>query len=151
LKGQKEGITHLAFSPAGRLLVSGASQAKTWKLWDLNAQRELASLSTEATTHPSNPFVGPFSPDGKYLALRQGSENVLVADVARVAAGNFDPAHKTSFVKAESFALAFTPDSRTLAVGTYNKIFFYDIPSGKQQEGSAPITAQPGAMAFSPD
>jgi serine/threonine protein kinase len=151
LKGHKEGITHLAFSPAGRLLVSGASQGKVWKLWDINAQKELASHTTEASTHPSNPFVGPFSPDGKYLAVRQSGDSVLLADVARVIAGSFDPAHKTPFAKVEAFALAFTPDSRTLAVATYNRIFFYDIPSGSKQEVSASITAQPGAMAFTPD
>jgi WD40 repeat protein len=83
------------------------------------------SQPSGARIHPSQAFVGPFSADGKYLAVRPTADSVAVVDVAsKKIAATFD--------KAEATALAFTPDSRSL-VAAVGQIRVYDISNAKEK------------------
>jgi eukaryotic-like serine/threonine-protein kinase len=146
LSGHKGAVSHLAISPDNRLLASGAGDEKKWRLWDLRSQRELAAVPVDPRSlyHGSRPFVGPFSPDGKLLAVCHGEGTVSLVDVAtRETAIQFQ--HKEL-----PTALAFSPDGRTLAIAAMNKLFVYDVATGKEVV-SAPAGSYIWTLAFSPD
>jgi serine/threonine protein kinase len=148
LPEHREPIYHLAWSRNGRYLASGSG---TWKLWDLNTQKPLASVTPEGKTHPVYAFVGPFSADGKYLAVRHGKEGFVLAEVASIAAGRFDPGSKgTLTFEKDRSALAISPDNQTLALGG-NGIFIYDIATGKEKRHLWAGGNYVSAVAFSPD
>ncbi len=69
LRGHREPVTVLAFSPDGKVLASGSTD-QTVRLWDLhNPQGEPIVLSE----HNTRVKVIAFSPDGKYVA--SGAQN----------------------------------------------------------------------------
>jgi serine/threonine protein kinase/WD40 repeat protein len=128
LAGHKQPISHLAFSPDGRLLASGSVAEQTWKLWDLNARRELASFKVEAGFNPGEAMVGPFSADGKYLAVRQGKGIVSLVNVAdQTNAVTFPPLDGAN-------ALSFSADARLYAVadGSLGHMHVYEIATRKE-------------------
>jgi WD40 repeat protein/tRNA A-37 threonylcarbamoyl transferase component Bud32 len=146
LSGHKGAVSHLAISADNRWLASGSGEEKKWRLWDLRSQREVDArpVDTRSQYHASRPFVGPFSPDGKLLAICHGEGTVSLVDVAT-------RENATQFVHKElPVALAFSQDSRSFAVVAANKLVVYDIATGKEM-----VSALPGsyiwALAFSPD
>jgi len=146
LSGHKAAISHLAISPDNRWLASGSGEEKKWRLWDLRVQREVAAVPVDPRSqyHASRPFVGPFSPDGKLLAVCHGEGTVSLVDVAtRENAIQFQ--HKELPI-----ALAFGSDSRSIAIVATNRLFVYDIATGKEIV-SAPAAGYIWALAFSPD
>src|SRR5262249_9944233 len=148
LFGHREPIYHLAWSRNGRYLASGSG---TWKLWDLNTQKPLVSVTPDTKTHPAHAFVGPFSADGKYLAVRHGKEGFVLAEVAGIAAGRFDPLSKgTLTFEKDRTALAISPDNQTLALAA-NGIVIYDLATGKEKRHLWGGGNYVYGVAFSPD
>jgi serine/threonine protein kinase len=148
LAGHKEPIHHLAWSRNGRYL---ASSSGTWKLWDLDTRKLLASVTPDAKMHPASAFVGPFSADGKYLAVRHGKEGFVLAEVAGIATGRFDPASKgTLTFEKDRSALAISQDNQTLALAG-NGIFIYDLPTAKEKRHIWGGGNHINAVAISPD
>jgi serine/threonine protein kinase len=145
LPAQKGAISHLALSPNGRFLASGSSEQKSWKLWDLNDRQELGSFTVDAVIHPGEAFVGPFSADGKYVAVRQATGTVsLVEVVSRRNAVMFPPIEGAC-------ALALSADGRAYAVSNnLGLVRVYEVASRKQGPGAGD-GSYVYALAFSPD
>lgn len=153
LTGHQEPLTHLAFSPDGRLLASGSMDARTctWKLWDLNHRKELSSTTVDAPAaklHPSRAFVGPFSPDGKWLAVCPGDGTVGLVEIGAAS----QPRIKTTFPKINASTLVFSPDSRTFVMvpAASGRLLAHDIITGQERRFGVD-TAYIHALAFSPD
>lgn len=144
LAGHKDGISHLALSADGRHLASGSGDGKTWKIWDLKAQREVASGQAELVTrlHMTRPYVGPFSPDGKVVAICHGEGTVGLVDTTGKEINKIT-------LKELPIALAFSTDSRSLAV-VVGRLQIFDINSGKELV-SGNAGGYVHALAFSPD
>lgn len=81
LKGQSGGLTHLMFSPDGKLLYTGARKDNEILCWDLrNTADVLFALSREVTTNQRIYF--DITQDGKYLISGSTDGVVRVWDVS---------------------------------------------------------------------
>ena len=145
LAGPKGGISHIAFAPDSRFLVAGSVGDKTWKVWNLTNQRELATgqVDPRSQFHSTRPFVGPFTADGQRFAICHGEGTVSLLDIAgKETATKFQ--HKEL-----PTALAFSPDGRSLSIAAVGRLMVYDVASGKELTSTA-IGYYVWALAFSP-
>ena len=137
LTGHKDAVLSLAFSPDGSTL---ASSGDTLRLWDV-ATGETRNTLTEHWTRG-----GLFSPDGKTLAGGYGQE-ILLWDVATGDMLTTLTGHTDSVLR-----VAFSPDGRTLASGSYdNTIYLWDVATGETRHTLTGHTDSVLRVAFSPD
>jgi WD40 repeat protein len=142
LRGHRDRVVGLAFSPDGKLLAS-ASTDNTVRLWNVIAQRAMASF----TGHRDAVTALVFSPDGKTLAT--GSLDCLVKlwsvtdnQGADTLQGRTD---RTSCV-------VFSPDSKTLATTGYDRtVQLWDVATGREAASLPSLAQAVSAVAFSPD
>ena len=142
LTGNSEGITSLAFSPAGTTLASGGLDGKI-HLLDIATGRELKTLRGPESTVTTLTFAG----DGTFLASGEENRtlrywNSLVGEEIK----NF---------RLESRAieaLTFSPTSPFLAVGdAIGEIWLYDLVAGTGKRIFTQHTRKITALAFSED
>jgi WD40 repeat protein len=148
LPGHEDFLTHLAFRADGRMLAAGGVDGTVW-LWD-----------TVTGDHAGGPLTGSagsvnaltFSPRGN-LAIARGRAPQRTGEVQI-----WDPATALDHVdpvvspEANVMSLAFSPDSRKLAVGLQDGTVRLD--HAKNGPGDALLTGHEGfvtALAFSPD
>ena len=115
----------VAFSPDGKLLVSGVSD-NTVQLWDPVAQRELSPL----TGHKDWVKSVAFSPDGKLLASASADKTVKL--------WNVDSRHqiKTLMHRTWVQTVRFSADGQTLASGSYDgKIRTWSVDTTSRWSG----------------
>ena len=120
-RGHKDWITTLAFNDTGTLILSGGAD-RTLKVWVI-ASRDLALTSEHA---------GPVkcvaaSPDGKLVASGCTDKTVKIWDAKTGLEAMTLRGHEGVF-----FALAFTPDNKTLFTSGDLAIRRWDIASGKE-------------------
>jgi len=103
-----ERVTAVAWSPDGAWIVSGAAD-NTVRIYDPNKGVEVS-----AKRQPQAPLAGmALSPDGKYVVTLESPEGRLSLWDARTG----KPASMPAELPRKAAAAAFTPDSKTLALG----------------------------------
>jgi WD40 repeat protein/tetratricopeptide (TPR) repeat protein len=127
LSGHGPPHTHfVALSPDGRTLASSSCDSipnKTIKLWDVKAQRQIASFATESSVHAL--VLGH---DGKTLAAACADGTIRLWDMAKRRERSPLRGHK-AIVR----ALAFSPDGRTLASSSGDlTVRLWDVPAGRE-------------------
>lgn len=133
------GYAHLGFSPDGKLLALRGGDSAT-HLWNVATGKPFGE--------PILPFAGfwGFSPDGKIMAFTKvvnptptkapTEESVILWDIA---AGKVI---RTWTVKASTYAGMFSPDGRTLALGTNE----WEFKEGNEKERKGKSTGENTAV-----
>nr|WP_265276349.1 serine/threonine-protein kinase [Nostoc sp. KVJ3] len=139
--GTLSSVNALAITPDSNTLASG-SDDKTIKLWDLNTQKVLATLSGHSQAVKSVAF----SPDGQILATASDDKTIKLWQVETL--------KEISTLLGHSHAVksvAFSPDGQILASGSWDKtIKLWDINTGKEICTIAGHQLQVNSVAFSP-
>ncbi len=151
LRGHTGAVYSVAFSPDGKILASGSAD-KTIRLWNAQTGESIAPLLQE---HTKPVLRLAFSPDGKYLASSSG-EPVRGGEEIRLWYARAD--FQSSPLEGQGnkiFAIAFSPDSSTLAGAGYGEsLHLWNLNSEGQSE-DIKIAQSPEAyittLAFSPD
>jgi WD40 repeat protein len=142
----RQGFTvgQAVFSPDGKRIAAAARGGGVWA-WDASTGRKLfrcAKLDEQCVS---------YSPDGKSLAVP--GETNAVGDTVRL----FDPATGKELrilQTTRSFSimcLAFSPDSKRLALGSYDAALVWDVVGGQQLFQLNGHQDYVGSLAFSPD
>lgn len=139
------GVRTLAFSPDGRMLAAGASDAQKKDevaIWDATTlkARAVRQLDNKVATVA-------FSPDSKTLAVGTFSENCYLLDAET---GNVK-ATLSGHGKAARY-VAFAPDGNTLAVASADHdVHLWDWRAGERVRTLKGHTTEVSQVAFSPD
>jgi len=157
--GHTNAINSVAFAPDGRTLASG-SVDNTIKLWDVVTGTELRSLRG----HTDDINSVAFTPDGRMLAscssdgtiklwhVTTGTElrtlHWYTNPITSVGTGLRPIPWLTNVIT----SVAFAPDGRTLASGSYDKIIkLWNVVTGTELRTLSGHTLEVTSVAFAPD
>jgi len=139
--GTLSSVNTLAINPDSHTLASGGDD-KNIKLWDLNTQKILASLSGHSQAVKSVAF----SPDGKILATASDDKTIKLWEVKTLKEICTLLGHSHA-VK----SVAFSPDGQILASGSWDKtIKLWDVNTGTEICTITGHQLQVNSVAFSP-
>ena len=142
LSGHTEQVTSLAFSPDGKILISG-SYDRTIRLWNVRKRKELGTLKGDDSV-----YTVAFSPDGQYIASGSKDSTIILWPLY----SDESPRTLTGHSKAV-FSVAFSADSKMLVSGSADgKIKMWRVSTGELIE-TLPEQHYRGvtSVAFSPD
>ena len=134
-KVSSEGTPTVAFSPDGRTIVTGSTSRKV-RIWDASGQKPDASgygplVRLFENAHDGTVERVVFSPDGRRVASTGGG-TIKLWDVE---AGKLHAALPSPNVQV--FALAFSPDGRTLVSGgSDHLVHIWDAGTGRSAASS---------------
>jgi len=115
--GQEAGAYDFAWSPDGKKIAAGSLKG-TVPIWDI-ASKTAVRLSG----HTGAVFKVAWSPDGKYVASYSGDGTVRIWDVT-----NGQP---VQVLPVSGQGLAWSPDSRQLAVSLRGPMTIWDVATGQ--------------------
>lgn len=150
LRGHYSQVVALEFAPGERALLASADSTSHFKLWNVTREREITHVFPDNSLWTfSDPIRLSFSPNGERLACTirgRGSNGLFVWDVDRER-----PLRELPGMYFWTYALAFTPDGRTLATGGSDRlIYLWDLAANRRQ-----FALQHGRkvhfLAYSPD
>jgi len=121
LPGHTAPFRSLALSPDGKTL-SSVSYDKTIRLWDLATGKELHRATQDAY------LAVAFSPDGKLLADSRYDGTIHLWETAT---GKEVRSVQTGGQSGSTFCMAFSPDSRVLAVGGQSSAVLFEVATGQ--------------------
>ncbi|MCG9131695.1 sigma-70 family RNA polymerase sigma factor [Candidatus Poribacteria bacterium] len=139
LKGHKDEVRSVAFSPDGKILASSVRYG-TVRLWDTETGANIATLE-----EAGGPVV--FSPDGKLLASSGPVQAIKLWDLET----------RTDIMTLRGkagavFDLKFSPDGTTLVSGEgFGTIKFWDVVTGENIDTLEGHTGIVFSVEFSPD
>jgi WD40 repeat protein len=145
LKGHKEPVWSLAFSPDGETLATGSTD-RTVKLWNPANGKLRATLEVG-----TNVFRLAYSDDGKTLVtagIPKAEDHAL--KLWDVATGKVRVSLGPTSGERSVYAVAFSPDKKTLASYRVDKVELYDLATGKIRTTFQGITGA-ASLAFSKD
>jgi WD40 repeat protein len=120
----KGGIDVFAFSPDGKMLVSGDFSSPELRVWSVTTGKELRRVTTEA----GGVRAVAFAPDGKTFAAATRKKSILLWDPASWETKGQLPGHGDG-----TTSIAFLPDNKTLiSGGSDNTIRWQDVTTGRE-------------------
>ena len=138
-------VYQVAYSPDGRTLASGA--------WDREIRlRDAATGHTRAVLRGTEHYIASlaFSPDNRWLVSRGGDQTIRVWDVATGKALAVVRHRRMGYPDAPH-GIAVTPDGTRAACATGDKLYFWELPEGREH-GILPLpTDSARAVEYSPD
>ena len=152
LKGHKDIVHAITFSPDGHRLASGSADG-TIILWDIENQQANAIPQSILSGHKGDVNTLAFSPDGKWLASAGSDSTVRLWDFRKGVPS------QSSFVLAKHegpvYSLAFSPSGRWLAsAGEDGKVQIWDLSLSDPSAQSTAWDGQSGPLhtiAYSPN
>ncbi|MEG4796631.1 AAA-like domain-containing protein, partial [Microcoleus sp. LAD1_D1] len=142
LEEHRSFVYSVAFSPDRKTLAS-ASWDNTIKLWNLQSQKPIATL----TGHSDSVRSVAFSPDGKTLATASDDKTIKLWDLQSQKELATLKGHSDSVN-----SVAFSPDGKTLATASDDKtIKLWDLQNQKELATLTGHSNSVNSVAFSPD
>jgi len=142
LEEHSSSVYSVAFSPDGKTLAS-ASADNTIKLWNLQTQKPIATL----TGHTSTVYSVAFSPDGKTLASASADKTIKLWNLQTQKPIATLTGH-SNLVN----SVAFSPDGKTLASASADKtIKLWNLQTQKEMKTLTGHSSWVNSVAFSPD
>jgi WD40 repeat protein len=142
LKGHKDRVVSVAYSPDGKTLATG-SLDMTIKVWSVVTGNEQATLKG----HTHLVYCVAYSPDGKTLASASVDKTVKLWDVQTGKERATLKGH-AGFVD----SVVYSPDGMTLASTCWDTtIKLWDVKTGKERATLKGDTSSVYSVAFSPD
>ncbi|MGW4207704.1 nSTAND1 domain-containing NTPase [Lentzea sp. NPDC004789] len=127
LLGHENNLSATSFRPDGQVLATSSWDSTVW-LWRMTPQRGREPITRITDARGYLRFTA-FSPDGRLLAVPSDDGFCRLYDVTDVTAPVLRATLPVQTDRAVS--AAFTPDSKTLAVGTYRQVMLWDITEPK--------------------
>lgn len=155
LKGHKEMLYAVAFSPDGKYLVTGSFD-QTIKLWDAVTGKEIKTLAGSAG-HQKQVLAVAFSPDGQSLASGAQDNTAKIWDLSTSKTKKPSDAPVKNFPHPNLVdAVAFNPTGTLLATACHDGIVrIFDVAKGTQvrqiSAHTAPTANAVYCLAWSPD